>query len=169
MLADMATLRSQNLYQRRPCSYALTLVDLFGQKEAEVANQLIDSTAKEVIAEVRKRIAEKVKDARQTLRLAGQPHRKVDCPACGTPCGIVGEVVRRSDPRLENDTLYWEEVILPTHLNCLACGLHLNGLAELHSADLDEQFTILESTEAREYYMADFDPMEYYGPEYMNS
>ncbi len=44
----------------------------------------------------------------------------------------------------------------------------LRGHDALHAADLGGHFTVLRSMDAREYYLADFDPAEYYGEEYMN-
>jgi hypothetical protein len=61
-----------------------------------------------------------------------------------------------------------EIVVLPTGLDCKACGLTLKGYDALHAAGLGGQYAIEERQNALEYYGSEFDPADFYESEYMN-
>ena len=90
---------------------------------------------------------------------------------------MTGEDIKTSDPILMDDEICQETTVVPTGLRCDICGLHLNGLTELHAAGLDDQFVIRSCVPVTEYYESDFRDADYYNdfrgsyyePEYMNS
>jgi hypothetical protein len=163
----------------------LGLPDLFGEEEAKIAEKLIDAANTELMATVKKKLGalqtlakewdEKEREEKtKAARALGQTiwtgvRKEQNCPACGSPCYITGEVIRTSDPYLDEDQIVTEKTYLPNRLICGGCGLELKGLASLRIAGADAQFKMLEYTDARDYYMSDFDPAEYYGGEYNNS
>ncbi len=164
-------------------SQGLTLDEFLGKEDAAVAEQMIDAARQERKSEVLKEVAahrtvfegldgpevsrrQEAQDA--DLKRVAADHKKANCPACGSQVAVTGTVVRTSDPRLEDDWMVWEKVILPNHMHCPICGLELKGHEALHISGLGGQFAVEDSADPREYYATDFDPAEYYGEEYMN-
>lgn len=161
-----------------------SLEDLLGSKEAEIAAIHMKATEQEVVATVKKRIAAKkllfdelgdderknaCEAAARGLAMQRQNAKAIPCPACSEQCLIMGEIVLTSEGILDEDTIHWENVVLPTSLGCVACGLQLKGLDELHAAGEDEQFKTIVAEDVRSFYNREFDPYDYYGEEYMNS
>lgn len=96
-----------------------------------------------------------------------QGHQTVTpCPACKSPSIVSGKRTRTSEPFLDGDYIARRTVILPVTLKCEACGLSLDGYEKLQAANLGGHITETEYYEPMEYY--DFDPADYFEPDYGN-
>lgn len=164
------------------------LEDLFGLEEAVAAEQMIAATQQRVEHEVKELIAGAARawrrlpsDERRARRAAARAKGRASdtkpakCPACDTQLGLIGERVATSPARLDGQHELVEEIrLLPTGLDCAACGLRLTGHAELHAAGLGGQFTVLEELDPVDFHAIDIDsyidPEKYMaipdGPEY---
>ncbi len=147
----------------------LSLVDLFGEEDAAAATEMIRAldvqvkkTVLDRVAAARKAWKQLPAEDRRARRAAARalrgpvPSKAGHCPACETGVNIIGEQVVVSQTRLDEGNVLVEELrMLPIRLECAACGLRLDGHAELHAADLGGQFTILREV----------DPVEFHGIE----
>jgi len=151
----------------------LSLEELFGEEDGKTAHQMIETSAENRKAKIRKRIAahrtifedwsaeeqqEKIEAGKMRGVPVGHPSKRVPCPSCGSRCRITGEKVRAID-RLEDDELVREIIVLPTYLHCLVCNLELRGYKALQIAELGGQFAVEKSIDPAEYY---FDHDDYY-------
>lgn len=143
----------------------LTLEAFVGDEEAKAAEELIaaaaDKSAKDVKGDVEahdKVWKSKDADDRKTLvkqakvwssRHAG--HR-VKCPACSSPALVFGRAVAAAKRKLEDDVIIEKQEYLPTHFECIACGLKVNTLAKLTVVDLADRFTNTHEYDAAEFY-----------------
>lgn len=145
-----------------------SLVTLFGEDEAKVATGMLLENQSDVrqhvmgsIAARRKVFQERPGEEQETakrkaeelgLQLATQRHHRVTCPACqcvatmqGTPFGE--EHVTHSDGKI-----VVRRPVSPTSFACSACGLKLQGYAELDAASLGGQYTRRTTFSPEEYY-----------------
>lgn len=143
------------------------LKDFIDGKEAEVAEKLIaarsDKGAQAVRGEIeshRKKWEEKKGEDRERDQHTAeawarkQDGHRVDCPACGSWALVFGDPVSAPQVRLEEEWVIEEQEHLPTHFECIACGLKVNGLSRLVAAGLGDRFK-----QTRTY-----DPAKYYTP-----
>ena len=128
-----------------------TLEDFVGAEEAKAAEELIaaaaDESAKAVKGEVdahQKVWESKSEDKRATLTKQAkiwakrQTGHRVKCPACGSAALVSGRPVAAATRKLENDVIIERQEHLPTHFECIACGLKINTLAKLAVGHLEE-------------------------------
>jgi hypothetical protein len=163
-------------------SLNLGLEDLFGAEEAVAAQRMIDEANTEALGDVMRAIAqardafsgldEAEKDRRHqvqkgVLSRAGEDTKKVPCPACDCTALIEGELVRTREPRLEEDVIVQDILMLPTKLTCYCCSLSLYNYSNLHAAELGGQYEVRRYIDPSEYYGLT-DPSEYFEEEYMN-
>ena len=141
----------------------LDLDHFFGSEEAEVARKLImaatDESAKAVRGDVEahKRVwlakNEKerglLQEAARAFATRSAGHR-VSCPACGSPALVNGEPIAAPTTRLDGDLIVETQDHLPTHFQCVACGLKVHGLSRLNVIDLGDRFTNTYSYDAAE-------------------
>lgn len=83
--------------------------------------------------------------------------RVVGCPSCGSRVGLRGSLKLRRNPRLRDDDLFTESVYLPSNLHCEACGLQLDGYAELDAAGFGGSYVETEVVDAQDYYFEQFE------------
>jgi hypothetical protein len=88
------------------------------------------------------------------------------CPACKSKALISGQIARTNEPTLDGDEIVRQISILPTEFICWACELKLSGYDQLQAADLGGYINQEERFDAKEYY--DFDPVDFYEPDYGN-
>lgn len=144
------------------------LVDWVDADEAAAAYQLIEAAKDETAKKVGKQIAAhkevwerknepERKELAHRAKRQSRPHlgHIVACPSCSCPSVLTGEEIRHVPPRLEDDELVVREEILPTGFSCIACGLSMEGHAQLHAAELGGVFTNT----------IRYDPLEYYAEE----
>lgn len=160
-----------------------SLKDLLGKEEAVAAKRMLTAIADEGAKAVMKQIAHytktweaKIKTEKDELQKraarAAQPSlgHVVKCPACGCNALLTGEEVRQLPPRLENEFLIIQQIILPDKLVCTGCDLVIEGHSKLHAAELGGQFTNTTKIDPIEYYDVPEHPGEegYYEDEYNN-
>lgn len=159
-------------------SFDKELEDLFDESEAEAARRMIDAAAEELAGDVRKWIQEKHQawrglSAEESERRRASATRMVeaevekrrflphaastarDCPACGTPGLLVGDVVTSGSPRMEDELIVHTITKLPSTFSCIACGLQLEGHGALHAAGLGGVFTMDLQEHPEDYYGLD--------------
>ena len=158
------------------------LDDLLGKEEATAARHMLAAIADEGAKKVMKQIAHhtgtwnaKLKTEKETLRkraaLAAQPSlgHVVKCPACGCKALLTGEEVRQLPPRLEDEFLVIQQIILPNKFVCAGCDLIIEGHSQLHAAELGGQFTNTIKIDPVEYYdVPEHQEEEGYYEEYNN-
>jgi hypothetical protein len=88
--------------------------------------------------------------------------QEVDCPACGVRARVNMKRVRSTRERLEEDSIFTEEVRVGTDYECAVCGLTLAGVPELRAASLPtEQIFSWESFASDRFSPDQFDGFEY--------
>jgi hypothetical protein len=58
------------------------------------------------------------------------------------------------------------QFFLPSKFECVACGLKISGLPELHAAGLSQEYKATFTYDAAEYYAPPSDPYDGYEPDY---
>jgi hypothetical protein len=134
-----------------------SLESLLGGEEAKVADQVLKDTQ----SEVRKRVEEIVAAHRKLFevrleadrraaienaekegaKLSHERHHRVKCPSCGSVATVQGELVGQEHVTHEEDNIKVQQPVSPRTLACPACGLSLNGYAELDAVQLGGQYT----------------------------
>jgi hypothetical protein len=157
-----------------------SLESLFGGDEAKVARQILDETQTEVKQRVEKLIAAhrevfKGKTAdeqsaaaetaeKEGAQLAYKRHHRVKCPSCGCVATIQGEPFGQEHVSNDEDRIRVRQAVSPRSFGCPACGLKLQGYAELEVAQLGGQYTRTTEYSPEEYYglisPENFDPSE---------
>lgn len=145
-----------------------TLKDLVGEQEAKAATTMLEAVADEAAKSVKKLINahsevwknKSEKEQKQLSAVAKKAARSslghvVNCPACGSNALLTGEEIRQQPPVLEDEELVVRSFVLPTDLECEACGLTIKGHSQLYAAGLGSQFTNT----------ATYDPVEFYAQE----
>lgn len=143
------------------------LDEFVGDDEAKVADKLIaakaDKGARAVAGEIdAHKVVWDAKDepsrdreiaaaAAWATKLSG--HR-VNCPACDCVALVYGDPVAPPQTKLESNLIVETQDHLPTHFECVACGLKINGLSRLTAAGLGQRYKRTRT----------YDPAEYYGP-----
>ena len=92
--------------------------------------------------------------------------RLVACPACTAQSLVTGKTVRSTEPRLEDELILQDHVVLPTKLECFSCGLTLDDHAKLHVLGIGGQYTATEEHDPVEFHH--IDPADYFEADYGN-
>jgi hypothetical protein len=167
-----------------------SLRDLFGEEQGQAAETMISGAAEQLVAEVNEYVAsvrrafrvlatQEMADRRETgaqwikeMRAAAYTPsamgRVISCPACASEAWVGGELVRLAEPVAEEDAIVQEVVKIPTDLECRVCGLALAGHGRLHAIGLGGLFTGQLAEDPVSYFQIEFDPAEYYEPDYGN-
>lgn len=154
-----------------------SLETLFGEDEAKVAQEILNETQIEVKQRVHSTIAahrkvfedrpelERLEAAEKAkedgMKLAHERHHRVTCPACVCVATVQGEPFGLEHVIHDEDVIKVQQPVSPRTFACSACGLKLQGYAELDVAQLGGHYT--RTTE--------FSPEDYYGlidPENIN-
>jgi len=166
------------------------MADMFGDEQAAAAEQMIAGAAEQLESEVREYIARQARaftrrDAKEQARLRKaatqhsevlaneviSPHQMgnvVACPACETDAWMTGDFVRLGEPVADEDAIVQEVIKIPTRLECFACGLEIVGHGRLHAIGLGGLFAKQFREDPASYFDIEFDPSEYYEPDYGN-
>jgi transcription elongation factor Elf1 len=145
-----------------------SLATLFGEDEAKVAEDIIAEDRTNTTQRVQSRIAshrsvfEAKSPAEQTKAktvseeegkaLAFEGHHRVTCPACGAVATVQGQAFGKEHRTDEDGEVVVRQAVSPASLSCSACGLKLDGYAELEAADLGGHYTRRTSYTPEEYY-----------------
>jgi hypothetical protein len=149
-------------------SQGKTLSDFFGPEEAQVAQQMISASGRDLESESKQTVA----DAQRSYDALTSQQRDeataraeeaaakwissrgqiVECPACKNKAVLLGQLIRMSEPRIEGEAIAYDQTMMPARLDCPACGLALPDLAHLHPLNLGAPFTITEHVDPIEFY-----------------
>src|ERR1043166_2250071 len=127
---------------------------LFGKKEAEVAVKMIAAAKDESAKAVAKNISAhktvwESKELNEQKKLASQAafwatrrkgHR-VKCPACDSDALVIGTPVAPPNHKLKQGLILVTQSYLPAQFECIACGLKIAGLPQLHACGLGNVYT----------------------------
>jgi DNA-directed RNA polymerase subunit RPC12/RpoP len=146
----------------------LSLGDLVGEEETNVAKKLMeaaaDEKAKAVLGEVaaHKKVWEAKFEVERTKLKASaevwasrQEGHRVNCPSCCSTALVKGEPASAPQIKLEDDTIFESQEHLPSQFECVACGLKVLGLSRLRAIKLDSRYKHTLSYDAAEYYSPD--------------
>lgn len=145
-----------------------SLDDLFGRDEAQLATQMLSAKQQGLSTKIEATIAAhksvffgktateqskaKEKAVKSTLKLANERHHKVPCPACGADATLQGEPFGQEKIAMSDDEIVVRQGVLPHSFTCEACGLKLNGFAELQAAKLSSTYSRRTTYAPEEYY-----------------
>ncbi|MBM4019059.1 MAG: hypothetical protein FJ288_12145 [Planctomycetes bacterium] len=163
-----------------------SLSSLFGQEEAEVANGILTGNQNDVtqrvnssIAAHRKVFGDRPQEERESAQkkakelgeqLAVQRHHRVTCPACQSVATVQGTPFGKEHVTPGDDNIVVRQSISPTSFCCSACGLRLEGYAELQAANLGGHYTRRTTYSPEEYYgLVDPENLEPYIEEYLQN
>lgn len=157
------------------------LEKLFGTDEAEIATQVL----KEIQTEVKKRVFGLITSHRKIFelktaaerqaaaesakqqgdRLSRERHHRVSCPACGSTATVQGTPFGSERVIHDEDGIIVKQSVAPRTFQCPACGLKLEGYAELDAAQVGGHYTRTTSVSPEDFYGLinedDFDPEPY--------
>jgi hypothetical protein len=152
------------------CAVLLSSIDesletFLGFDEAKIAAAMIaaatDESAKAVVKRVQacktlwdalapeERLLKSTQASLWASRRAGHGAK---CPACNSSALLNGTAVAPPVPRLKDGKIVETQTFLPSKFECIACGLKVSGLAELHACKLGDAFKATFSYEPSEYY-----------------
>lgn len=146
-------------------SMGLTLEEFVGADEAKAAEAIMaaaaDESAKAVKGDVEAHA--KVWQARpegERAMLVAQAEvwatrqagHRVRCPACDSNALVTGGPVSAPVRKLEGDEIVEKQEYLPSHFECIACGLKIAGLSRLAVVGLGNRYTNTQVYDAAEYY-----------------
>lgn len=146
-----------------------SLENLFGEREAKFAEEILaenrDNVKKEVfgaIAAHKKVFEAKQPEEQETAKLEAeelgqelstQRHHRVTCPACGCTGTIQGRPFGKEHvAHEESGEITVRQAVSPTEFSCSACGLKLASYAQLETAGLGDLYTRTSTYSAEEYY-----------------
>lgn len=145
-----------------------SLETLFGEDEAKVAKDILAEDRTNTVERIKKRIAShrsvfeakppdeqkqaKIKSEEEGKTLAFQGYHRVTCPACGAVATVQGQTFGKEHMTDEDGEIVVRQALSPTSLSCSACGLKLEGYAELEASDLGGHYTHRTSYTPEEYY-----------------
>lgn len=145
-----------------------SLETLFGEEEASIANEILTEDRTNTTERVQKRIAShrdvfKTKSPEEQERamsevakrgnaLPYERHHRVTCPACSAAATVQGHAFGKEHMTEDDGEIVVRQAVSPTSFSCQACGLKLDGYAELEAADLGGHYTRRTSYTPEEYY-----------------
>lgn len=134
-----------------------SLLELFGEDEATVAQDIISELDKKVIQNVKTQINayekvfnDKPEDEKEALKifaeqqgeiLSHSKHHKVKCPACSCTATVQGNEYGKEQVENKENEIITRRSVIPTIFSCPACGLKLNGYAQLAAAGVADHYT----------------------------
>jgi hypothetical protein len=148
---------------------------LFGASEARLAATLIESSqdkaalaVKRIIAEHKKLWKSKARPERDLLAkqasLLATRHEghRVKCPSCDSAGLVQGTAIGLASTDLRSDSVIERQSMLPSHFECVACGLKIVGHSKLNACGLGDVYTGLSYYDAADYFDIDQPPLEYF-------
>ncbi len=145
-----------------------SLESLLGAEQATIAAEVLSNTEKDVKKRVLDLISKMAKtfDAKspeerarvaqdastEVADLVHRRHHKVPCPACKSDATLQGQTFGPEQLSAEDNMIVVRQSVLPRSFWCSACGLKLQGYAELHVANLGGQYTRTTRYSPEEYY-----------------
>lgn len=133
-------------------SLGIELSELFSKPEeiSTIIDAYSDNSAKAVKGDIGAHFKvweAKDVDERKTLInqakvwASRQSGHRVECPSCKSASLISGEGIGDIKTELIDDEVVHKQTVLPSHFECVACGLKISGYSKLLVAGLGETFT----------------------------
>jgi len=142
-----------------------SLKDLIGKPDAAAATKMIaaakDESAKAVEKSVQAhRTVWEAKPAKDQAGLSAQATgwatkakgHGVQCPACKCDALVNGQPIAAPVIKLKDGLILEIQEFLPAKFQCIACGLKISGLPQLHACNLASPYTAKTSYDPAEYY-----------------
>lgn len=145
-----------------------SLGSLLGETEATEATAVLTVVEKEVRERIRERIAHykgvfadrpeaerqmaRANAEAESERLAHARHHRTRCPACTSTATLQGDALGPSKIEDQDGEIVVRQAVAPRRFACTACGLKLEGYAELATAGLGNQYTRTTRYSPDEYY-----------------
>lgn len=133
------------------------LEELFGEDEATAAQGIITELDKQVLKNVLNQIKayekvfnDKTLDEKEELKIIAEQkgetlshnkHHKVKCPACSCTATVHGNEYGKEQVENKGNEVITRISVIPTVFSCPACGLKLNGYAQLAAAGVADHYT----------------------------
>ncbi len=165
-------------------SMGKSLEDLVGVADAKTATEMIEGLDDVLKGEALKAVAsaksafdtldEENQTTRYSLALeyteanAGWADRKITCPACGSDALLKGKALRVVDTVATEGEIEEKTEVMPTALHCEACGLSLSKNGHLFHLGLGALYMATDTIDPVDYFGIEFDPSDYFEPEYGN-
>ncbi|WP_429462070.1 hypothetical protein [Paraburkholderia sp. JPY465] len=134
-------------------------------KDPEHVRRLIDSLTDQAADSVRSDIAayQKVwsaKSADERENLINQASawatrhngHRVACPACGSTALLTGTATGPVNTKVTGDEIEQTQAHIPSHFECIACGLRISGFSKLAACNLANAFTATSTFSASEFF-----------------
>jgi len=151
-------------------SMGKSLEDLFGKEEAQGALKMIAAAADEGAKAVHGDVAahQKVWAAKSgaeqkslsesaAVWATRQEGHRVECPACESQALVHGEPVGSAKQQFQDGEIIETREYLPTHFECIACGLKITGLSRLSVVKLGDRYKKTQRYDASELYVSEDD------------
>jgi hypothetical protein len=158
-----------------------TLESLLGKENAKVADEVLAENQAQVKSRILgliaahqkvflERSSEEQRAASDSAKAAGEQlahkrHHRVTCPACKSVATVQGQPFGGENVSHKDGNIFVRQAVSPQSFACPACGLKLQGYAELDVAQLGGQYTRVAEYSPEDYYGLidpnDFDPSEY--------
>ncbi len=159
-LAEAAGSTMEILFGSEETETAKTLVQALKDDAAKAVNQTINAhrTVWEGREETERKALTKQAKSRAT-RAAGHV---VACPSCGCKALLSGTASGAAKPKIEDGIVVERQAMIPSHLECFACGLKVNGYSKLNACGLGGTYTATSYHEPADYFEIEVDPADYY-------
>jgi hypothetical protein len=145
------------------------MAQLFGDEEAETAKTLVQALKDEAAKAVKGTInAHKTvweeKEAEEQNQLSKQAEtlsskvygHRVPCPACLSTALIQGTPAGPESATMKDGTIVTRQPMLPSHFECKACALKINGYSKLNACGLGGTYTATSYADPVDYFEDDF-------------
>lgn len=156
------------------CEVLLGTVDypmkqIFGPEEATTATTLIqalkDDAAKAVKGTIsaqktnwdERKPEEKTKLAEQAEMLAAKSEgHRVSCPSCNSMALVHGAPSGVATSTMKDGVIVTRQPMIPSHFECKACGLKINGYSKLNACELGGTYTSTSYADPVDYFEDEF-------------
>lgn len=155
-----------------------SLDSLFGPNEADVARQMVSAALDQSAKAIQKTVAahrtiwdaklKPEKDqlaAQASLWASRKEGHRVYCPSCQSDALVEGAPIAPPLKKFIEDLVAETQEYLPTRFECVACGLKVSGLPQLHACGLGSSFKATLEYDAVDYFAVN-DPMSGFEPDY---
>jgi hypothetical protein len=178
-LASMATAvwlpRLYRVVEAIAAHLGATTDEVLGSDVAAQASSLVDAENKKVQQDVAqrrnqcRRIFEALQpdevSARRQPPFSGRRRpdavEVVPCPACATDGALKLAQVRRTNERIQDDVIYYDDIYVAENYACSVCGFALSGIAEVAAAGLNQVYTRPQEESVSERYMSTYEGEDY--------
>lgn len=145
-----------------------SLISLFGEDEANAAKETLTDNLNDVMQQVQSAIAshrrvfkDKSEEDRtnataeaekRSMELAMYRHHHVECPACKCMATVQGREFGKEHISHDGGEIIVRQAVAPSSFGCSACGLKLEGYAQLQTAGLGGNYQRTTRCSPEEYY-----------------